>query len=273
MSSEKESAERKRLAGRLTSARDILQSLGVPRDQIDIRPPTAYSTSARGQVKVEVFKERPAPPLILGPSPAPTQGKPTPKPTPGTPSLSDLLTIKFGPLTIELPKSAALKLPIPISAGKKLVIDLKAETSGTFSFSMTLDGTRYVRVSLKSSVAYEKEKGATGSAGLQIELTKTVCSAANPEGLKAKINKAGADLKKAMQEYSAESDADKKLMKMADIGGALGEMYDAVDKSKSSCKKVPAAKVEIGVKGPLGGETDPSKREPGYIGGTVTIPF
>jgi len=87
------------------------------------------------------------------------------------------------------------------------------------------------------------------------------------------INKAGEDLKKAMQEYSAESDSDKKLMKLAGIGSALGDMYDAVDKSKSACKKVPAAKFEFGAKGPLGDESDPSKREPGYIGGTITIPF
>jgi hypothetical protein len=273
-SSAKESAERKQLAGRLTSARDVLQSLGVPRDLVDISPPTGYSTSARGQVTVNVYKARPAAPLILGPIPPTAPGKTAPsQPTPGLPGLSDLLTLKFGPLTIELPKSAALKLPIPISAGKKLVVDLKAETSGSFSLSITLDGTRYVRVSIKAGVSYGKEKGATGSAGLQIEMTKTVCSAANPEGLKAKINKAGEDLKKAMQEYSAESDSDKKLMKLADIGGALGEMYDAVDKSKSACKKVPAAKFEFGAKGPLGGESDPSKREPGYIGGTITIPF
>ncbi len=273
-SSEKESVERRRLAGRMTSARDALQSLGVPRDQMDISPATGYSTSARGQIKVNVYKARPAAPLILGPVSPPAPGKTTPsQPTPGLPGLSDLLTLKFGPLTIELPKSAALKLPIPISAGKKLVVDLKAETSGSFSLSITLDGTSYVRVSLKVGVSYGKEKGATGSAGLQIEMTKTVCSAANPEGLKAKINKAGEELKKAMQEYSAESDSDKKLMKLADIGSALGDMYDAVDKSKSACKKVPAAKFEFGAKGPLGGESDPSKREPGYIGGTITIPF
>ncbi len=273
-SSAKESAERKRLVGRLTSARDVLQSLGVPRTQMDISPPTGYSTSARGQITVNVFKARPAAPLILGPTLPAVPGKTTPSPPKsGLPGLSDLLTLKFGPVTIDLPKSAALKLPIPISAGKNLVVDLKAETSGTFSLSITLDGTRYVRVSLKAGVSYGKEKGATGSAGLQIEMTKTVCSAANPEGLKAKINKAGEDLKKAMQEYKAESDSEKKLMKLADIGGALGEMYDAVDKSKSGCKKVPTVKFEFGAKGPLGGESDPSKREPGYIGGTVTIPF
>lgn len=273
-SSEKASAERRSLAGRMTLARDVLQSLGVPRDQIDIRLPTGYSTSARGQITVNVYKARPASAPILGPIPPTPPGKiAPPQPAPGLAGLSDLLTLKFGPLTVELPKSAALRLPIPISAGKKLVVDLKAETSGTFSLSIALDGIRYVRVSLKAGVSYEKEKGATGSAGLQIEMTKTVCSAANPEGLKAKINKAGEDLKKAMQEYRAESDADKKLMKLADIGSALGDMYDAVDKSKSACKEVPAVVFEFGAKGPLGGESDPSKREPGYIGGTITIPF
>jgi hypothetical protein len=274
MSSARAAEERRSLSGRLAAARDALQSLGVPRDQLDIRPPTAFATSARGQISVDLFKARQ--PLIVPPStqPAPGQGtQPQPQPAPGLPNLGDLLTLKFGPLTIELPKSVALKLPIPISTAKKLVIDLQAEASGSFSFSITLDGLRYVRVALKAGAAYDKEKGVTGSAGLQIEMTRTVCSAANPEGLKAKINKAGEDLKKAMQEYSAEPDSDKKLLKLADIGGALGEMYDAVDKAKSACKQVPAATFDFGVKGPLGGGTDPNKPEPSYLGGTITIPF
>ncbi|HNB51768.1 MAG TPA: hypothetical protein PK530_07485, partial [Anaerolineales bacterium] len=189
------------------------------------------------------------------------------------PSLSDLLTLKFGPVTVELPKSVAVKLPIPISAAKKLVIDLKAEVPGDFSFSITLDGLQYVRVAVKAGASYDKDKGFGGSAGLQVELTDTVCQAANPTQLKEKITKAGEKLTKAMNELMAESDNEKRLSKVPDVASALGDMYDAVEKSKASCKKVPRAKFEFGYKGPLGDEPDPNKRQPSYIGGTLTIPF
>ena len=273
-----EKEERSRLNRRLLDARDALQALGVPGDQINLQAPTAYSTAAHGQITAAIYKAPATMPFIMPPGPLPAPGKATPGPAKGgsgLPSLSDLLTLKFGPLTVELPKSATLKLPIAITQAKSLVIELKAETSGTFSFSLTLDGLPHLKVSVKSSVSYDKEKGATGSAGLQIEATRTVCSAANPDALRAKVTKAGDDLKKAMGEFSAESDNSKKLMKAADIASALGDMYDAVDKSKEGCKQVPAVTFEFGAKGPLGGvtETDPSKRTPGYIGGTITIPF
>jgi len=277
-SSARAATERGQLSQRMSEARDALQALGVPRDQVSLEPATAFSTSARGQISVDVYKAQSARPFIMGPTPTPNPPggpQPQPQPSPSLPSLSDKLTLKYGPLTVELPKSAALKLPIRISAAKSLVIDLKAAVPGDFSLSITLDGLPHVRVSLKAGAKYDKDKGASGSAGLQIEMTKTVCRAANPEELKAKITKAGADLMKAMQEFSAESDNEKKLLKVADIVSPLADMYDAVDKSKAACKQVPAATFEFGAKGPLGGDpgSDPSKREPGYIGGTITIPF
>ena len=257
----------------LHMAADALVSLGVAKDQISIRPPTAYATSAHGQVAVDVYKAQDFSPIILPQKPMlPGQSVP---PAPGGtgPSLSDLLTLKFGPVTVELPKSVAVKLPIPISAAKKLVIDLKAEVPGDFSFSITLDGLQYVRVAVKAGASYDKDKGFGGSAGLQVELTDTVCQAANPTQLKEKITKAGEKLTKAMNELMAESDNEKRLSKVPDVASALGDMYDAVEKSKASCKKVPRAKFEFGYKGPLGDEPDPNKRQPSYIGGTLTIPF
>lgn len=271
-SSEREKAERRTLSQRMSEVRDVLKSLGVPSDQVSLSPATAYSTSAKGQVSVEVFKSRGTVPSYG--MPPPTPGKPSPQPGKSGPSLSDLLTLKFGPVTIDLPKSVAVKLPIPITSAKKLVIDLKAEVPGDFSFSITLDGLRYVRVGLKAGVGYDKDKGFKGSAGLQVELTDAICHAANPTELKEKITKAGEKLTKAMNEFMAESDGEKRMTKVPDIASALGEMYEAVDKSKASCKKVPKAKFEFGYKGPLGGdESDPNKRETPYIGGTITIPF
>ncbi|NJA05296.1 DUF4157 domain-containing protein [Methylococcaceae bacterium WWC4] len=276
LSTAAESAERKVLSQRLLAVRDALQALGVAREQISVQAPTAYSRSAHGQVAVDLYKWRAALPAYtpfpgslpgLAPLPAPaTSGS-------GLPALSDLLTLKFGPVTVELPKSVAVKLPIRFKSAKQLVIDLKAQVPGSFSFSMTLDGLPYLRIGLKAGASYDKDKGFAGSAGLQVELTETVFQAANPAELKDKIVKAGGDLQKALAEYAAEPDKEKKLMKLPDVASALGDMYDAVDKAKAGCKPVPKAKFEFGYQGPLGGESDPAKKPPEYLGGTLTIPF
>jgi hypothetical protein len=186
-----------------------------------------------------------------------------------------MLTLKYGPLTVELPKSLALKIPIPVSTAKTLTIDLKAEAPGVFSFAITIDGLAYVRIMAKAGLEYDKDKGLAGSAGLQIQLVSKVLNAPNPEALRAKITAAGGKLTKAMQEYKTETDEVEKLSKLADVASALGEMYDAVEAAKSPAKPTPAAILDLGVKGPLGSqtETDPAKRHPSYIGATLSIPF
>ena len=283
LSSAGEQAERSRLSGRMLRIRDALAALGVPKERIDLSAPTAYSTSARGQVSVDVRKSAGGLlPLFQGSSPAlgPTAVPPAPAST--SPSLSDLLTLKFGPVTVELPKSIKAKLPIPISTAKSLVIELQADAPAKFAFKLTLDGTPYVRVSASAGAEYDTDKKiATGSAGLQIESVKTTCHATNPEETRSKITSAGDKLMKASAEYSAATDAETKQGKLIDIAGAIGEMYNAVDKAKAACKQVPRWKLEFGVKGPLGSggssgsdaDTDPSKRPPTVLGGTLTIPF
>lgn len=284
MSSAGEQAERSRLSGRMMQIRDALKTLGVPKDRIDLGTPSAYSTSAHGQVAVELRKSSgesssglfDVPQKVYGTGPLPPlDSKPVPPPS-KSPSLSDLLTLNFGPVTIDLPKSIKAKLPIPISAAKSLVIELQADAPAKFSFKLTLDGTPYVRVSASAGAEYDtSKKVATGSVGLQIESVETSCHATNPEETRTKIKTAGDKLMKASHEYSAATDADTKQSKLIDIAGAIGEMYSAVDKAKGACKQTPRWKLEFGVKGPLGNsdEPDPSKRPPTTLGGTLTIPF
>jgi len=70
-----------------------------------------------------------------------------------------------------------------------------------------------------------------------------------------------------------------KLKKGKDIASAIGDMYEAVDKSKQACKETPLIKAEFGYKFPIKPsdealkETDPSKRPAPYIGGTITVFF
>ncbi len=278
MNSAKESEERARLSGRMSEIRRVLQALGVPREQITVQAPTVYSSTANGQVGIRVYgpSANRAPLLSLPQPQAPGKAALTPPAAPaGSSALSDLLKIKYGPLSVDLPKSIALKVPIPISTAKTLTIDLRAEVPGVFSFAIAIDGLRYVRIAAKAGLEYDKDKGLAGSAGLQIQLANQVLNAPNPEALRSKITAAGGKLTRAMQDYKTETDEIEKLSKLADVASALGEMYDAVEAAKSSAKPVPAATLDIGVKAPLGSqeETDPAKRHPSYIGATLSFPF
>lgn len=274
LSSTAQVQERKALSARMHQIRAVLRSLGVPQDRIDVQPPYAFSRSARGQVSVSVRARGaglvpPAPQKpILGPQPGP-------QPSSKMPSLAELLTVKLGPVTVELPKSAKARLPVELRKGKTLVISLSLDLPTKFSVNLSLDGTRVVRVSLAAGGEYDlNKKSFTGSAGLKIETLATVCSATSPEASRAKIAAAGEGLKKAGKEWQDATDAETRLDKSMSIAGKIAEMYEAIDKAKAGCKQVPRATFEFGFKGPLerGQETDPKKLE-SYVGPTLTIPF
>jgi hypothetical protein len=278
-SSERENTERGRLGSRMRDVRDALQSLGVPFDAVDITPATAYSTAAHGQIGAAV-RQRSVVPSPLGPfvplapqGVVPPAGVP-PAPAAALPSLD--LDLTFGPVTISLPKEVRAKLPIPLAGAKKLVIELGIEVPAKFTFKITLDGTPHVRVSLKAGAELDpKNTSATASAGLTIETTATTCNAADPGETREKIKSAGDKLNKAAQEFEAASGTDK-LGKAFEIAGAIGEMYDAVDKAKAKCKQVPVATFDLGYKRLLtpGSETDPTKLPPlDYAGVTATFHF
>ena len=233
-----------------------------------------------GQITASLYKAPQALPsfgLPIGP----------PSKAPGTtggagPSLGDMLSFHFkaGPaeFAVELPKSAAVKLPVALSAAASLAFELKAEAPGDFSFSITLDAQPHLRVAAKAAVKVDKDKGTSGSAGLEISTLKPVCNAPSPDALRTKITASGEKLKKAMGEIGAATDMDR-LEKLTQIAGAIGEMYDAVEKSKAACKPVPSAMLNLGVQTPLKpkddavNDPDPNKRPSTYIGGTLTIPF
>lgn len=278
-SSARENTERRRLGARMRDMRDVLASLGVPFDAIDITPATAYSTAAHGQVDATVRQRSvigsPLAPLVpLAPQGALPPANIAPAPPASLPSLD--LDFTFGPLTVSLPKEVRAKLPIPLAGAKKLVIDLGFEVPAKFSLKITLDGTPHLRVSLKAGAEIDpKNASVTGSAGLTIETTATACNAADPGETRKKITDAGDKLNKAAKEFEAASGTDK-LGKAFEIAGAIGEMYDAVDKAKAKCKQVPVATFDFGYKRLLtpGSETDPSKLPPlDYAGVTATFHF
>jgi hypothetical protein len=273
----KERATRTELSARMRAVRDALQALGVPADAIDLAPATTYSTSAHGQVAVDVAKRVPltsplAPPLLPLAPPGTLPPAVGPAPASAAPSLN--LEFTFGPVTVSLPKEVRAKLPIPLAGARKLSISLGYEVPAKFSFTITLDGVPHVRLSLKAGSEVDVNSGlVSGSAGLQIETTAIVCNAVDPGETQEKIRAAGVKLNKAAQEYEAAASGDK-LGKVFDIASAIGEMYDAVDKAKARCKQVPRATIEFGAKKVLtpGSETDPTKKAD-YLGVTATFHF
>ncbi len=231
------------------------------------------------------------PPLALGPqsllpssqqSPlAPRRIPPQPQAAPS--SLSEALSFSFqgGPVqfAVELPKSAKATLPIPLRNARSLVFSLQAESSGSFSFSITLNGLRHITVAAKAGVNVDKDKGVSGSAGLDITTTRTVCNAENPQALRSKITSAGEKLKGALQEIDPTQILEH-VDKIATIAGAIGEMYSAVEKSKSGCTQAPVATLNFGVQQlPISpsdaalNDPDPTKRLIPFLGANLTIRF
>jgi outer membrane protein OmpA-like peptidoglycan-associated protein len=193
----------------------------------------------------------------------------------GLPSLDLDLTI--GPVTIKLPKEVRAKLPLALSRATSLVFDLSYEAPAKFGLKIALDGTPHVTVSLKGGAEYDvKDEKATASAGLVIDSNRKVFLAEDPIALREKTKTSGEKLNKAAKEFSAATTPEDRLSKAMDIAGAIGEIYEAVDKSKKPASEVPQWSLEFGYKGLIdpGKETDPAKWPPAhYFGATFTWRF
>ena len=276
-SSERERAERGRLGSRMRDARDALQTLGVPFDAIDITPATAYSTAAHGQIVAMVRQRTAVPsPGPLVPSPQGVLPSPAipPAPAAGLPSLD--LDFTFGPVTVSLPKEVRAKLPIAL-AGREEARD----RPGLRGAGEVLAEDHARRYAARAGVAQGRRRSRpeehlgdrVGRTADRDHVDHLQC--ARPRGDAREDQGRGDKLNKAAKEFETATGTDK-LGKAFDIAGAIGEMYDAVDKAKARCKQVPRATVELGYKRLLtpGSETDPTKLPPtDYVGITGTFRF
>lgn len=295
LSSSGEVEERSRMLARLNAVRGALEALGVPGGAFTVEAPTQFSSTKGGWISVKLYKDKPATAALpgaslnpIGPaappkSPLPAGPQPAaPSTGSGLPNFAEMLSFKFTAgavqFAVALPKSVSAKLPVKLGVAKVLAFELKATSSGDFSFSISLNGLRHINVAATAKVSVDKDKGTSGSAGLEIQATRTVCSVANPAVLQATLTASGEKLKTAIKELES-APQDERLAKMAAIAGVIGEMYDAVDQSKAACKEVPAATLNIGVQGPLAptnavvNDPDPMKRPAATIGIGLTIPF
>ena len=207
LSTSGEVEERGRMQKRLNAVRGALEALGVPLAALTVEAPTQFSSTHGGSVSISLYKDKasysglPGAPNLIGPVAPPKQpvaGAPTPAPATNTPGLAALLSFKFNAgkvqFSAELPKSVSAKLPVALGVAKALSFELKAGSSGDFSFSITLNGLRHLSVAAKAKLSIDKDKGSSGSAGLEIQATRTVCSAANPVELQANVTASGEKL-------------------------------------------------------------------------------
>jgi hypothetical protein len=73
-----------------------------------------------------------------------------------------------------------------------------------------------------------------------------VCTAINPEVARALLVDPGKKLKTAIDEHAAATTSEDRLKKLGDLAGAVGELYNTVEKLTKACQKVPAATFRLG---------------------------
>lgn len=273
---------------RFESIPEVLKSLGIPANRISIVYPPPTLDAPKSLIAIDLYNDIIS--AMMNNDYIRNQGSAMPvNPPPAVPatnstSLSDLLTIKFNAgdvlFEIELPKSLTVNWPVSLGGARTLSFEIKAETSGTFSFAIIMNEVvPYFRVSIKAGVSYSEDNGTSGTMGITFDSTRTTYQADNPEKLKENIIKAGEKLKTAYDELRAITDTQDRLEKLADIAGAIGEMYTAIESSKAAAVPTPRFSFSLGAQTVLvpGSETysdpDPLKWPADYLGGTFTWRF
>jgi Domain of unknown function (DUF4157) len=195
-------------------------------------------------------------------------------------SLENLTNFKFnlGALRFNfvVPKSATISLPFPakVKGAEKVEFVLKGESSGALSFSTNINGLEDIRISISAGVNIDQK---TASAGIEIASKSTVCRADDPVTLKEKIKTAGEKLQTAVNklqnppQVKPGEETPKMTDQLKDIAEAIGDIYDAVDKSKKACTQRPV--VKVGIQGQTFLDSDPTKPQPSTVGATFEVNF
>ena len=192
------------------------------------------------------------PPSALVPGKAPaclTPAPTTPPPTTGLPDLSRFTKFTFNlgdaTLSVELPKSATFKLPVALRGAYRITFSLKAETSGKFTFTVTLDGLPHIQIKASSSVDVS---GESGSSSLTVSSTWKTCHAPNALETKTALESAGTKLKEALVNFKKPIDPKNEEIlgkRLVNVVGGIAEVYSAVEKAKGKC--TPTSVLEFGL--------------------------
>lgn len=195
-------------------------------------------------------------------------------------------TIRFnlGPasVSVDLPSSVAVRLPVPFQGAQRVVFSLNASTS-EFSFSVTINAIPHVRISASASAT----TAGGGQAGLTIQTTRTVCHAVDPAAARSALQSAGTrlhDAIEAAQNPPAPAPGASELertfaphARLAEVVGAVAHLKSEIDRVGAPCREVPFASFQFGVQGPLTRPETPSgpgEQPPAtYVGGSLRFNF
>lgn len=196
------------------------------------------------------------------------------------PNLSGLTKFKFKigatEWNVELPSSIKMSLPVELRNAFDIKFELKATSSGEFSFTIILDSFEHIKIEAGTKVSLSKN---TVESGLTISSKDQVCRARNPFLAKEAIKKKGKKLTKAINELQnptppKEGEEEKSdLQKVSDVASTIGDIYGEVSKLKASCKPVPSVFGRFGTTFPMDGEKAREDRQDSRIEVKVGLRF
>ncbi len=191
-------------------------------------------------------------------------------------------TIRFnlGPaaVSVDLPASLAVRLPIPFRGATQVALSLNASPS-EFSFGVTINAIPHVRISAEARAT----TAGAGSAGLTVQTTRTVCRAVDAAAARSSLQRAGERLHgaiAAVQNPPAPAADASELERtfaphgrLADVVSALANVHETVERVRAPCREVPVATFRFGVQGPLS-TPEPGARPPAsFVGGSLELRF
>jgi hypothetical protein len=217
----------------------------------------------------------------------PTEGGTTPSPEASPepaesgfsfPSTNVKFDIGAAAVSIDLPTSASIRLPIPFQGAERVVIQMNASTS-EFSFKITINAVPHVRIIASASTT----TGGDAKANLTLETTRTVCRATSPEAARTKLTKAGEELRDAIRnaqnppplaEDASEFERDTAAqMRIAKVVGGIAKVHSTIESVQSACSEVPVASFSIGAHGPLSSPGLDAEPEETFLGASVLFHF
>lgn len=225
----------------------------------------------------------PGPRRTPGTTPA-TRGAPTPATGTGLslPSTTIQFNLGAAAVSIDLPSSLAVRLPVPFSGAQRVVFALNASTS-EFSFSVTINAIPHVRIIASASATTEGR----GAAGLTVQTTRTTCNAVNPAAARSALQSAGTRLRDAIQAVQTPPAPDPEASelestfaphaRLAEVVGAVANLKSEIDRVGAPCREVPVASFNFGVQGQLTTPDEPiapgTPPPASFIGGSLRFHF
>lgn len=195
-------------------------------------------------------------------------------------------TVAFGlgaaAVSVNLPASVALRLPVPFSGAEGVVFGLNASPS-EFSFSVSINEVPHVRIIAKASMTTEGR----GAAGLTVQTTRTVCSAVDAAAARAGLTAAGTRLRDAIQAAQTPPPPDPEAGRVSrafapharygEVASAIANVHSEIERVGAPCKEIPVASIDFGAQGQLTTPDvppSPSSMPPAnFIGGALRLHF